>query len=101
MFVLSVDRNNNLLTEMKIYCLKYLLVGFFKLLFILSFASPCLLDTSKLFPSCLLDQRFCPNSISVLVMHLIPFKPGIFQRRLLWKAFRHFFGGVPGPASIW
>lgn len=68
---------------------------------IISFAPQCLLDTSEIFPLCLLDLRCCPNSISVLVMHLIPFKPGIFQRRLLWKAFRHLFGGVPAPASIW
>lgn len=85
-----------------IYWQKYLLVVFFFfLLVIISFASWRFLDTSKIFPSCLLDVRCCPNSISVLVMHLIPFKPGIFQRRLLWKAFRHLFGGVPAPASIW
>lgn len=80
-----------------IYWHKYLV--FFRC--IISFAPQCLLDTSEIFPSCLLDLRCRPSSISVLAMHLIPFKPGIFQRRLLWKAFRHLFGGVPAPASIW
>lgn len=98
MFVLSVTKIIIYWQKLKSIDWTVFWLCFFKLLFILSFASPHLLDTSKLFPSCLLDRRYCLNSI---VMHLIPFKPGIFQRRLLWKAFRHFFGGVPGPASIW